>query len=157
MLSIARDGISLFISEDFHRQREPSKLAKLATELGNWYAHHAYQLLASGKALVFRYSDLKEEMFDSKLSFQMTPHWTTKPPKVLNQRFKDALGRFLCNPKRKEGNTFTPLNSEEAMIFAELMFGETKLPQVLDFVRRLVIIATSTSIRCQRWYCGWKM
>ena len=81
MKNIAYKGIDLFIHKDFKKQQFPSALRPIAKRLGNCFKHHAYQLVSSGKALAFRYSDLIESGCLIDVGFQMSAHWTTKPPK----------------------------------------------------------------------------
>ena len=116
-LSIAGNGITIPVVEDFNPQLEPAPLRPLSMRLGNTYLKHAAKLWTGGDVLIIQLDNLPS-CLRGALNFGNNAHWTVKPD--------DVMGRFLSDPNHPlEG--FSGLNEPATFAVMEELYGKLNL------------------------------
>ena len=127
LLTLAKEGASVPLEEDFVVQSSPEPLRKLHLRLGGCIPQHAFKLWNSGKALLFRIADLPRQLV---LHFNNS-HWTPK--------WDSVNGRYIFDCANiAEGSS---INSEYAFELAEERYGKLSHPTILEILSGAVGLA----------------
>ena len=122
--TLAISGSLLLEPENFIRQHSPQELRPLAHSLGNTYLKHAHKLWKNGSVLLFSLSGLDQATRDV-LHFGNNVFWTVKPD--------DVMGRLLTDPNHPQEGC-SGLNTDEAFVRAQEIYGAMTLPTIKEFV-----------------------
>jgi hypothetical protein len=126
-LTLAKEGASVPLEEDFVVQSSPEPLRKLHLRLGGCIPQHAFKLWNSGEALLFRIADLPRQLV---LHFNNS-HWTPK--------WDSVNGRYIFDCANiAEGSS---INSEYAFDLAEERYGKLSHPTILEILAGAVGLA----------------